>query len=62
MIRIPTRISGSGEAAGEAKLIESAMPSVTTAQFVAAAEKAANKDLSGFFQEWLFGTTAPKRP
>ncbi len=34
----------------------------TTDQFIAAAEKAANKDLTGFFQEWLFGKTAPKRP
>jgi aminopeptidase N len=35
----------------------------TTAEFVAAAEKAAGgKDLDPLFQAWLFGTTRPPRP
>ena len=35
---------------------------VTTAQFIAAAEKASGKDLDKLFQAWLYGTTRPPRP
>ena len=35
----------------------------TTADFIAAAEKAAGgKDLARFFQDWLYGTTQPPKP
>jgi aminopeptidase N len=32
---------------------------VTTEDFIAAAERAAGKDLDDFFQAWLFGTQRP---
>jgi aminopeptidase N len=35
---------------------------VTTADFIAAAEKASRKDLDKLFQAWLYGTTRPPRP
>ncbi|WP_067496050.1 M1 family metallopeptidase [Actinoplanes sp. TFC3] len=34
----------------------------TTADFIAAAERAAGRDLKGFFRQWLENKTAPTRP
>ena len=35
---------------------------VTTAQFITAASTAAGRDLTGFFEAWLNGTTQPPKP
>jgi aminopeptidase N len=41
---------------------EHADGNVTTAQFVALAERISGKQLGQLFQDWLYGTTRPARP